>query len=98
MLVTQLRDAAKEALGPWWTFLIAGVAWFVISVIVLQLNLRSVGTVGVLLGVIFLVSALEEFFVASVTGGWGWARALPGGEPGPSRGRVEVPAQAVHDG
>jgi uncharacterized membrane protein HdeD (DUF308 family) len=78
MLVTQLRDAAKEALGPWWTFLIAGVAWFIISVVVLQLNLTSVAAVGVLLGVVFLVSALEEFFVASVTGGWGWARALLG--------------------
>jgi len=78
MLVTQLREAAREALGPWWTFLIAGVAWFVISVIVLQLNLASVGAVGVLLGVVFLVSALEEFFVASVRGGWGWARAVLG--------------------
>jgi uncharacterized membrane protein HdeD (DUF308 family) len=78
MLVTQLREAAKEALGPWWTWLIAGIAWFVISIIVLQLNLTSVGTVGVLLGVVFLVSALEEFFVASVSGGWGWARVLLG--------------------
>jgi len=78
MLVTQLRDAAKEALGPWWTFLIAGVAWFIISVVVLQLNLTSVAAVGVLLGVVFLVSALEELFVASVTGGWAWARALLG--------------------
>jgi hypothetical protein len=25
MLVTQVGDAAREALGPWWTFLIAGV-------------------------------------------------------------------------
>jgi uncharacterized membrane protein HdeD (DUF308 family) len=78
MLVTQLRDAAREALGPWWTWLIVGIAWFIISIIVLQLNITSVGTVGVLLGVVFLVSALEEFFVASVSGGWGWARVLLG--------------------
>jgi uncharacterized membrane protein HdeD (DUF308 family) len=78
MLVTQLRDAAREALGPWWTWLIAGMAWFVISIIVLQLNITSVGTVGVLLGVVFLISALEEFFVASVSGGWAWARVLLG--------------------
>ncbi len=70
MLVTQVRDAAREALGPWWTFLIAGAAWFVISVVVLQLNLTSAGAVGVLLGVVFLISAIEEFFVASVSGGW----------------------------
>jgi uncharacterized membrane protein HdeD (DUF308 family) len=78
MLVTQLREAAQEAIGPWWTWLVAGAAWFVISVVVLQLNLTSVGAVGVLMGVVFLVSAIEEFFVASVSGGWGWARALLG--------------------
>jgi len=78
MLDTQVRDAVRQIAGPWWAFLIAGLAWFVISIIVLQLNLTSVGTVGVLLGVIFLVSAIEEFFAASVTDSWAWARVLLG--------------------
>jgi len=78
MLYTQVREAVRQTLGPWWAFLIAGLVWFLISIIVLQLNLRSVTTVGVLLGVIFLVSALEEFFVASVIDSWAWARALLG--------------------
>ncbi|HTW07114.1 MAG TPA: DUF308 domain-containing protein [Acidimicrobiales bacterium] len=78
MFDTQVRDAVRQIAGPWWAFLIAGLAWFVISIIVLQLNLTSVGTVGVLLGVVFLVSAVEEFFAASVTDSWAWARALLG--------------------
>jgi uncharacterized membrane protein HdeD (DUF308 family) len=78
MLYQQVRGAVKESLGPWWAFLIAGVVWFLISIIVLQLNLRSVTTVGVLLGILFLISAIEEFFVAAVIDSWAWARALLG--------------------
>ncbi len=78
MLYQQVREAVKESLGPWWAFLIAGVVWFLISIIVLQLNLRSVTTVGVLLGILFLISAIEEFFVAAVIDSWAWARALLG--------------------
>jgi uncharacterized membrane protein HdeD (DUF308 family) len=78
MLETELRQAVRQVAGPWWAFLIAAFAWFVISFVVLQLNLASVATVGVLLGVIFLVSAIEECFVASVTDSWAWARVLLG--------------------
>lgn len=77
MLYTQVRQAAQQVTGLWWTFLLAGLAWFVVSIVVLQLNLTSAGTVGVLLGAIFLVSALEEFLTASASS-WGWARVLLG--------------------
>ena len=74
----QVRQIVRQRFGPWWAFLIAGVVWFLISLIVLQMDLRSVTTVGVLLGIVFLISALEEFFVASVIDSWAWARALLG--------------------
>jgi uncharacterized membrane protein HdeD (DUF308 family) len=75
---TQVGAAVRQIVGPWWAFLIAGVAWFVISFVVLQMSLTSVRAVGVLLGVIFLISAVEEFMAASVVGSWGWARVLLG--------------------
>ena len=73
MFDTQIRDAVRQMVGPWWAFLVAGLAWFVISFVVLQMSLTSVRAVGVLLGVIFLISAVEEFLAASVVGSWGWA-------------------------
>ena len=73
MFDTQIRDAVRKMVGPWWAFLVAGIAWFVISFVVLQMSLTSVRAVGVLLGVIFLISAIEEFMAASVVGSWGWA-------------------------
>jgi uncharacterized membrane protein HdeD (DUF308 family) len=78
MFDPQIRDAVRQVVGPWWAFLIAGIGWFVISFIVLQMTITSVTAVGVLLGVIFLISAVEEFLAAAVVGTWGWARALLG--------------------
>ncbi len=71
MFDTQARDAVRQIVGPWWAFLIAGLAWFVISFVVLQMSLTSVRAVGVLLGVIFLISAVEEFMAAAVVDSWG---------------------------
>ncbi len=74
----QTCEAISEATGNWWIFLFAGTAWFIISLIILRLNLASVATVGVLLGAVFLVSALEEFFVATIGATWAFLRAIAG--------------------
>ncbi|HEX2322395.1 MAG TPA: DUF308 domain-containing protein [Streptosporangiaceae bacterium] len=64
--------------GPWWAYLLAGIAWVVISVIILRFNIGSVATIGLLLGALFLLSAAEEFALAFVRPAWGWAHALLG--------------------
>jgi uncharacterized membrane protein HdeD (DUF308 family) len=56
----------------WWAPLIIGVVWFVIAWLVLRANYTSLATVGVLVGVVFLVSAVGESTLAYLTGG-GWA-------------------------
>ena len=60
----------------WWAELLLGVLWLVIAVVVLKFNHASVATVGVLIGVMFLVFAAEEFVLAAVADGatrWLWA-------------------------
>jgi uncharacterized membrane protein HdeD (DUF308 family) len=79
MLYTEAREAMKQVTDKWWIFLVAGLGWFVVSLIVLRMNLTSVATVGVLLGVLFLVSGFEEVVVASVRSSWAWARYLLAG-------------------
>ena len=64
MLLTEARQAAKEVTDNWWLFLVSGLIWFVVSLVVLRMNLTSVAAVGVLLGVVFLVSGAEEILVA----------------------------------
>ena len=62
--------------GPWWVLLLTGIAWLIISVIVLRFTTTSAATVGVLLGVVFLAAMANEFFVAYVRLGWRWAHVL----------------------
>ena len=72
------KQLARRLIGPWWAYLLAGIAWVLISVIILRFNIASVATIGLLLGALFLLSAVEEFVIATVRPNWGWAHALLG--------------------
>lgn len=69
---------ARRLTGPWWAYLLAGIAWVIISAVILRFNIASVATIGLLLGALFLLSAVEEFVIAWVRPTWGWAHALLG--------------------
>jgi len=62
--------------GPWWVFLVTGIGWLVISLIVLRFRLVSVVAVGVLMGVVFLGGWLSEILIASIRSRWRWAHVL----------------------
>jgi uncharacterized membrane protein HdeD (DUF308 family) len=62
--------------GPWWMFLWTGVAWLIISLVVLRFSIASVATIGVLIGVVFLVSAVSEILIASARSSWWWLHTL----------------------
>jgi uncharacterized membrane protein HdeD (DUF308 family) len=71
-------QAVRRLTGPWWAYLLAGIAWVVIAVIILRFNVSSVATIGILLGALFLLCAAEEFVLAVIRTTWGWAHALLG--------------------
>ena len=58
--------------------LLTGIAWLIISVVVLRFRLTSITTVGVFIGVVFLAAMFNEFLLASVHVGWRWAHVLLG--------------------
>jgi uncharacterized membrane protein HdeD (DUF308 family) len=62
-----LQDAARH----WWIFLLGGIAWLLISWVVLRANATSIVAVGVLLGAVFLFAGINEIGMAGVSaGGW----------------------------
>jgi uncharacterized membrane protein HdeD (DUF308 family) len=70
-MVTEERMIVREGARYWWVFLITGIAWLVVAWLVLRLNVTSITTVGVLLGVVFLMAGLNEAGIgALVSGGW----------------------------
>ena len=56
----------------WWLWLVLGIFWIIVAVVVLQFRTASLVAVGIVVGVVFLIAGIEEFFVASVSGGWKW--------------------------
>ena len=63
------RAAARDVTGYWWLELLAGIAWIVISAVILQFDQASITTVGVLVGFMFVFAGLETIALASVSGG-----------------------------
>ncbi len=76
------EEIRREATGfarNWWLFLITGLAWLLVGVLVLRFNITSVATVGILLGVVFLGAAFNEFLASTtVSGGWKWVHVALG--------------------
>jgi uncharacterized membrane protein HdeD (DUF308 family) len=69
----------REAARLWWVFLVTGIIWLVVALVVLRFNETSIDTVGVILGVIFLVAAINEFMVfALLKSGWRWLNLVFG--------------------
>src|SRR5438552_11647756 len=72
------RAALWRLAGPWWLFLVTGIAWLIIAVMVLRFTPASVNTVSVLMGVLFLLGAFNEFLIASIRHTWRWAHVVMG--------------------
>lgn len=72
------REMAREVSGYWWVFLVTGIIWFIIALVVLRFDERSVTTIGVIIGVVFAIACINEFVTMSLVRGWKWLHALLG--------------------
>jgi len=71
---------SRSAAGgmPWWLFLVTGACWLIISWFVLGFNGTSVTSIAALAGVVVLVAAVHELFLAFSSPGWKWLHFLLG--------------------
>jgi hypothetical protein len=72
MLRSELHDISSQVSRKWWLFLVAGIGWLIIAVVVLRMDITSVATIGLMLGAVFLYSAVYQLWLAGIQGG-GWA-------------------------
>ena len=68
----ETRQAAAELSRWWWAWLVTGILWLAAAIIILQFRQSSVVTVGIIIGVMFLLAGAQELAVAAVSGGWRW--------------------------
>lgn len=71
MLAEDEAFVEREAGKYWWLFLLAGIAWIFISWLVLRMNITSLATVGVLIGVLFFLASFHEIMIGSIRHGGG---------------------------
>jgi uncharacterized membrane protein HdeD (DUF308 family) len=75
--MAEMEARGRGAMGgwsdvPWWVFLITGLAWLLIAVIVLRFDVTSVATVGFLIGALFVFGCINEFIAAQMAEAWKW--------------------------
>jgi uncharacterized membrane protein HdeD (DUF308 family) len=59
----------RQVSNLWWLWLVAGVFWIVVALVVLQFDQASITTVGVLIGIMFLAAGAQQFLMGSLIGG-----------------------------
>jgi uncharacterized membrane protein HdeD (DUF308 family) len=68
--VRQLEEVGIQLSRLWWLWLVAGFCWIVIALVILQFDQASVATVGVLIGIMFLLSGFQQLALGTLAGGW----------------------------
>jgi uncharacterized membrane protein HdeD (DUF308 family) len=72
------RQAVAGVAKWWWMFIITGILWLIIGVILFQFDTQSLATLGYLVGFMLLFTGIEQFFIASAVKGWKWVWILFG--------------------
>ena len=71
-------EEVERASSKWWVLLISGIAWILISVVILDTDLDSALLIGYLLGGYFIAAGIMEFVMLGMVEGWKWAHATLG--------------------
>ena len=70
------QDAALTPLDAvaryWWAFIVTGVAWVFIALTILQFDRASITTVGVLIGIMLILSGLQNIALGMMAASLKW--------------------------
>jgi uncharacterized membrane protein HdeD (DUF308 family) len=72
------RETARAIAGMWWLWVIVGIAWIAVALVILQFNHASVTTVGILIGIMFMAAGVQQLTLAAMADSLRWLWALFG--------------------
>ena len=72
------RELLRGLSRFWWLWLVFGIGWVVISLVILQFDQASITTVGILIGLMFFISGLQQFAIAGMVESGRWLFLLFG--------------------
>jgi uncharacterized membrane protein HdeD (DUF308 family) len=59
-----------RVLPPWWLMLITGIAWILVSVILLRFDYTSVSAISILFGIVAIFAGVAEIGSVFMAAGW----------------------------
>jgi uncharacterized membrane protein HdeD (DUF308 family) len=72
------REALRGLARLWWLWLVFGIAWLIVGLVILQFDQASVTTVGVIIGLMFFGAGAQQFAAAGIAEHAKWLYALFG--------------------
>jgi uncharacterized membrane protein HdeD (DUF308 family) len=77
-VAAEAHGAAEKLTGLWWLWLVLGILWIVAALVILQFDQASITTVGIIVGVLFIVAGLQQLTLAAVADSLRWLWAIFG--------------------
>lgn len=69
--VFETAEVVREAARYWWLYLLTGIAWIVVSLLIFRFDMTSLATISYLFGVIAIFFGVNEFLML-IGSSWGW--------------------------
>jgi uncharacterized membrane protein HdeD (DUF308 family) len=64
------QGTLARVLPPWWLFLITGIGWMLVGLIVLRFNYTSVSAIAILFGIVAIAAGVLEILALILARGW----------------------------
>ncbi len=74
----EAREVVRKISGLWWLWLVFGIGWAVIGVVILQFDQASINTVGILVGLMFLATGMQQFVIMGLVERGRWLYGIFG--------------------
>jgi uncharacterized membrane protein HdeD (DUF308 family) len=63
---------------PRWLYIVAGILWVLISIVVLSFDSTSAATIGFMMGIVLIIAGADEFMTMVLAPGWKWVHGILG--------------------
>ena len=64
------RQVVESAAGMWWMFLLTGILWLLVSIILFRFDYTSVSAISILFGFVAIFAGLNEFIAMTMAPRW----------------------------
>jgi uncharacterized membrane protein HdeD (DUF308 family) len=69
-LAAPIPRTVARVLPPWWLFLLTGIGWTLVALIVLRFDYTSVSAIAILFGIVAIAAGLFELGMTMLAQGW----------------------------